>query len=140
MSTEHADVDADVAPQTVEEIIADLRASGAEVPEDPTHDLAQANLGRVDFRASVPHADLEVSAPDDLELAPWVTAWITPDYSGRGGGVSLTISAEDDDRRHRVSSCAELTASEARDLALQLLASAAVVDDSTEGPEGYLAE
>jgi len=54
------------------------------------------------------------------------------------GGVTLRVGAEGDD--DSVGMSARLDATEARGLALQLLASAAIADDVTDGPPGYLAE
>ena len=76
---------------------------------------------------------------DDLGLTPAASAWDTPDYNDLEGCVSLSLTA-DGDTPDRLSSCGELEPDEARDLALQLLASAAIVGDTTDGPEGYLTE
>ena len=144
MSTESAEGDTTaeergVAPATVEEIIADLRDSEIAPPEEPARDTTTAEVARLDVRETLPHTCVDVSA-DDLDLTPWASAWDTPAYNDREGGVSLSITAEADDADCRTSSCAELEPDEARDLALQLLASAAVADDSTDGPEEYLVE
>ena len=141
MSTESPDNaanDRGVAPPTVEAILDDLREAEIAVSEEPTHDTTTAAVARLDVRETLPHTDIDVSA-DDLDLTPAASAWATPDYNDREGGVSLSLVARGD-TPDRLSSCAELEVDEARDLALQLLASAAIADDTTDGPAGYLTE
>ena len=142
MSTEspdNADTDREVAPPTVEAILDDLRDAEIAVSEEPTHDLTTAEVARLDVRETLPHTDIEVSA-DDLGLTPAASAWDTPEYNDRAARVSLSLTADGDDTPDRLSTCAELEPDEARDLALQLLAAAAIADDDTDGPPGYLAE
>jgi hypothetical protein len=141
MSTESpdtADTGRTVAPQTVEAILADLRDAEIAVPEEPTRDTTAAAVARLDVRETLPHTDIGVSA-DDLGLTPAASAWDTPEYNDRAARVSLSLTA-DGDTDTRLSSCAELEPDAARDLALQLLAAAAIADDTTDGPEGYLTE
>lgn len=128
----------EVAPATVESILADLREAEIAVSEEPTHDTTTAAVARLDVRETLPHTDIDVSAAD-LDLTPAASAWATPEYSDREGGVSLSLVARGD-TPDRLSSCAELEPDEARDLALQLLGAAAIADDDTDGPPGYLTE
>ena len=140
MSTESPDNatnDREVAPATAECILDDLRDAEIAVSEEPTHDTTTAAVARLDVRETLPHTDIDVSA-SDLDLTPAASAWDTPEYNDRAARVSLSLTADGDD--NRLSSCAELEPDEARDLALQLLASAAIADDDTDGPPGYLVE
>ena len=135
---EDDDTDRTVPPATVESILDDLRAAEIAVSEEPARDTTTAEVARLDVRETLPHTCVDVSA-DDLGLTPAASAWPTPDYNDRAARVSLSLTA-DGDTPDRLSTCAELEPDEARDLARQLLASSAIADDTTDGPEGYLTE
>jgi len=139
MSTEHAVDGRGVTPTTLDDVLDDLEETDFEPPEDPTHDLTTAAVGGLELRTHLPHSDIDFAA-DEVGLTPTASAWPTPEYPGNDGDVSLSLSADGDDGC-RTSTCAELSPADARNLAVQLLASAAVVDDDQEDKlPGYASE
>ena len=130
------DTGREVPPATVESILDDLRDAEIAVSEEPARDTTTAEVAHLDVRERLPHTCVDVSA-DDLDLTPAASAWDTPAYADHDACVSISLTAGGDTDT-RLSTCAELEPDEARDLALQLLASAAIIDDTTDGPPGYL--
>jgi len=135
--TEDDTTDHEPGPPTVGAILDDAREAIDEPPIDPSYHTSRAEPSALSATTHLPFVDslIEEDEVDDLGLAPYALAvfnrhddaQVTLRVGAEGGGDSVGMSAR-------------LDATEARSLALQLLASAAVVDDTTDGPEGYLTE
>ena len=145
MSPECADADDDVhtddhdpAPPTVDDILDDLRDSGVAVSTRPSYQSSRADTREVSARISTPTATAEIRSDGDVDLG--LEAYNTAHYRATDGEVVLTTEARGDDKTY-ASASTVLEPDAARDLALQLLASAAVADDDREdGLPGYTAE
>jgi len=137
MSTDHrTGGGVDPGPATVEHILDDLRAADIAVTTNPTYDTNHANVDVVSTRLTVPYTSLHIDSErdDELHLDGWVSGWVTPEYEDDPSAVAISIGAEGDGDTH-TSTSAEMSPDEARDLALQLLASAAVVDHTATSGE-----
>jgi hypothetical protein len=141
MSPEHVDFEHDVdpGPATLEHILDDLREADIAVSTNPTHDTTHADVGSMNLRGHLTNVSVKVDA-DELGLDAYTSAWPTPNYENRDDAVTLAIAAQGDGDLY-TSTSVEMEPDDARDLAVQLLACAAVVvDDQEDALPGYSAE
>jgi len=128
MSPEHtADAhDVDPGPATLEHILDDLREADIAVSENPTYDTTHADVGSMNLRGHLPSVSIKADA-DELGLDAHTSAWPTPNHERHDDAVTLAISSQGDGDLY-TSTSVEMEAEDARDLAVQLLSCAAVVD------------
>ena len=139
MSTHTEADDREPGPPRLAEILDDLREADPTVPIEPSYQSSSTDAEAVTTRAITPTASVTVRREDadDLGLDARVLAYLSV---GDRSSVSLNIEADGPEGRMEAGSVVELTPTAARQVAIQLLASAAVADEATEGPPGYLAE
>lgn len=90
-------------------------------------------------QTDLPHASVKLSTSeaDQLGLDATVSAWVPPIADEE---IVLELNGDGTDGV-KTRSTAQLSPAEARNLAMQLLASAAAIDDTVpKGPPGYLTE
>jgi len=139
MSTHTEPDDREAGPPRLAEILDDLREADPTVPIEPSYQSSSTDAEAVTARAITPTASVTVRREDaeDLGLDARVLAYLSV---GDRSSVSLNIEADGPEGRMEAGSVVELTPTAARQVAIQLLASAAVANDHVDGPPGYLAE
>ena len=139
MSTDN-DADREPGPPRLEDIAADLLEAGPNVPIEPSYQSSSTPAESITARALVPNASVTVrrEAAEELGLDAELIAFLAV---GDHSSVTLAVEADaPDDDTTMTSTAVDLTPTAAREVAIQLLASAAVADDHVDGPPGYLAE
>lgn len=130
---------ADPQQPTAEDIVDELHEADFPADKDPARDTTRVDVGSMSLRGHLPSVSVKI---DDAELGldGHTSAWPTPHYNDRDDAVTLAIAAQGDGDLY-TSTSAEMTPDDARDLAVQLLSCAAVVnDDQEDGLPGYSAE
>jgi hypothetical protein len=92
----------------------------------------------MNLRGHLTNVSLQADA-DELGLDAYTSAWPTPNYERRDDAVTLAIAAQGDGDLY-TSTSVEMEPDDARDLAVQLLTCAAVVDDQEDKLPGYATE
>ena len=131
--------DREPGPPRLAEILDDLREADPAVPIEPSYQSSSTDAEAVTARAVTDHASVTVrrEAAEELGLDAELIAFLAV---GDHSSVTLAVEADAPDGDASTSTAVDLTPTAARQVAIQLLASAAVADDHVDGPPGYLAE
>jgi len=126
-------------PANLDGILDDAREADPTVPINPTYSGSSTDAEKIYTRAVTDTGSVTVDedTAEELELHPEVAGYVTIDDHST---VTLNIMANGEDGIKEAGSYVRLTPTAARQVAVQLLASAAVADEATEGPPGSLAE
>ena len=127
MSTDNAD-EREPGPPRLKDIADDLLAADPNVPIEPSYQSSSTAAEAITTRAITDHASVTVDGDtaEELGLDAKVLAYLS---GGDQNHVTLNIEAHGPDRIAEAGSVVDLTPTAARQIAIQLLASAAVADD-----------
>jgi len=127
MSTDN-DADREPGPPRLEDIAADLLEADPNVPIEPSYQSSSTPAESITARALVPNASVTVrrEAAEELGLEAELIAFLAV---GDHSSVTLAVEADAPDGDASTSTAVDLTPTAARQVAIQLLASAAVADD-----------
>ena len=126
MSTDN-DADREPGPPRLEDIAADLLEADPNVPIEPSYQSSSTPAESITARALVPNASVTVrrEAAEELGLEAELIAFLAV---GDHSSVTLAVEADAPDDDASTSTAVDLTPTAARQVAIQLLASAAVAD------------
>lgn len=130
---EGAEDDHEPGPPTVDAILDDAREAIDSPPTDPSYHSSTTTTSSITHQSQLGCSYVTVEEADSDDLEADLRAWV---YDG---SVSFSIEAKGRGDRH-IETAVSLSPEEARNVGLQLLASASVIDRESKHPAGYLAE